>query len=135
MYSSFGSVFNIGNHWVCMFFNRTSQEIEYFNSFGTSDDFGSLPANVQIILTAVKNSLSSWSKMPWTIVHEDCPALQKDARECGMFALYYIHQRLLRKTRAQILAATTVNDASMARLRAHYFIGVHPPATDPQRAS
>lgn len=120
-YSSFGCILNtshgdIGTHWVAVFFKRRTQCIEYFDSFGA-------PANTRIlkILSTIQQCLQEESLKKWSIQAGCGPKLQQGGTECGMFALYYIKQRLLKRSRSDILYSNPPSDSMMHTLRREYF--------------
>lgn len=122
-YSSFGFVLNVNKeHWVAIFFRRHSFIIEYFDSKGTA--LAVYPRAVNII-EDLQKKLHEISKQEWKLVppkDEKEKKKQEENNECGMFALYYIEQRLRKKSRESILNDDTkLNDKYVCSLRKKSF--------------
>lgn len=97
-----------GSHWVALFVDRASKTIEYFDSVGH-------PPNKWISKFISKllkhfDVQGSWSVKINSTVHQ----LQNS--ECGIYAIYFIIQRLLGRSFEQI-SSHVIRDSKMNKFR------------------
>jgi hypothetical protein len=107
---------NLGSHWVCVFFNRKERCIEYFDSMGYK---------ANRIIAGIIEKVQQCLGPNVTFENRTGPRLQQSSTECGMYALYYIKQRLLGVSRASILARG-MPDTEICALREQYFTDPKP---------
>jgi hypothetical protein len=111
----FAGVINLGGlHYVAVYFDVKACSVEYFDSFGHGPD-----AKVRAFLDEAIAHLETKHGCQFALRTPKI-AHQTVGRECGMYALWFVLQRLQGKTYAwtQKLA---VPDAQMAALRPVYF--------------
>jgi hypothetical protein len=112
-YNYIGIIFNKdthgkpGSHWVSCFINMNDKTVEYFDSLGGKpnkfiQEFLDLYTNRDFILT-INN-----------IVH------QQDSNLCGVYACYFLIQRLKGRTFNEI-NANIITDEFMAKCKDDYF--------------
>jgi hypothetical protein len=111
----FGGIVNLnGSHYTVVFFDVKARTAEYFDSFGKGP-----PARVRAFLDEAvahleKKHRVSFRRLIPTIRH------QNGGRECGMYACWFVLQRLQGKSYAWT-QRESVPDESMAELRPVYF--------------
>lgn len=120
LYKRIGCVLNLdthdkgGSHWVALFVDRNSQTIEYFDSVGDRPN----KWISKFIRKLLDNLEGSWHVKINSTVH------QLENSECGIYAIYYIIQRLMGKSFEQI-TSHVIRDRKMNRFRKLIF---RPPA-------
>jgi hypothetical protein len=116
-----GLVFNLdpgfksGSHWVALFFSKTSTglNIEYFDSTGSRPN-----RYISRFIDSVRQQGDKFIKN--SFVH------QKKDSECGVYAMFYILNRLMGRTMKDI-NHRRITDAEMNNFRAVFF---RPPNND-----
>jgi hypothetical protein len=117
-YKRVGIVFNLdrhdqpGSHWVAFMIDNTKQTIEYFDS-------AARPPNAYIKgfigkLTKEGPGLSQYTYLENKIVH------QKENNECGVYAIYFLVQRLYGKD-FKTVSTNVINDFQMNLFRDNIF--------------
>jgi hypothetical protein len=98
-----------GSHWVAFVVDNLHQTIEYFDSIGN-------PPNkcIKQFIKNVHKTLKGYSLKVNTIQH------QKENSECGVYAIYYIIQRLLGSD-FDTLTHNVISDSNMNRFREYIF--------------
>ena len=102
-----------GSHWVALLIDNVRRTIEYFDSAGN-------PPNRMIrgFINKVRQTLpSGYTYLENTVVH------QKQNSECGVYAVYYIIQRLLGKSFREI-SHYVIRDKAMNIFRQYIFRSV-----------
>ncbi len=111
-YKRVGFVFNLdthdkpGSHWVAFLVDNTVKTCEYFDSAGDAPN----RHIAYFIKKLMKLQLPNYTYLQNSIVH------QKQNNECGVYALYFIIQRLLGKSFQQ-LSSNVIRDSSMNKFR------------------
>jgi hypothetical protein len=120
--TKFGVVFNTqrrgqGRHWVLVFVDTANnkREIEYIDPLG-------LPPSPDMTntLCALSTALFIGTGRVYTSVLNK-NAYQTGASQCGMFALFYIAERLAGKTMHTIVEDVQLDDQKMQDLKTVYF--------------
>lgn len=115
-YPKLGIVFNLdkhddpGSHWTAFFIDHYKKSIEYFDSAG-------MPPNKRIkafIKRLRSKYLYNYKYRENKMVH------QKENSECGIYAIYYIIQRLLGFTFDEI-SSRVIPDKQMNKFRKYIF--------------
>jgi len=115
-YKKIGIVFNLdrhnqpGSHWVAFLIDNVSKTMEYFDSAGDKPN-----KCIKSFIELLKKTLLS--KYTYKInkkVH------QKQNSECGVYAMYFIIQRLLGHTFDEV-TSNIVRDNSMSKFRKYIF--------------
>lgn len=93
-----------GSHWVTVFFDNIKKNVEYFDSTGSKPN---------------KNILEFLSKLH-TSVYYSTFSHQKGNSACGIYAMYYILERLQGKTKEDV-NTIRITDAQMNNYRSRLF--------------
>jgi hypothetical protein len=90
---NFSSSNGKGTHWVCIFVEKQKSTIifEYFDSFGRPPP-KDIQKNIENMMTIFKTVFSDFV-VKKLIVNEK--QFQKNSYDCGVWVIWYIHQRLL----------------------------------------
>jgi Ulp1 family protease len=111
----FAGVINLGGlHYAAVYFDVRARSAEYFDSFGHGPD-----AKVRAFLDEAIAHLETKHGSQF-VLRTPKIAHQTGGRECGMYALWFVMQRLGGKTYAWT-QKRAVPDAQMAALRPAYF--------------
>jgi hypothetical protein len=111
----FAGVIKLGGlHYMAVYFDVSSHSAEYFDSFGNGPD-----AKVRAFLDEAVAHLETKHGCEFALRTPKI-AHQTGGRECGMYALWFVMQRLQGKTYAWT-QKRAFPDAQMAALRPEYF--------------
>jgi hypothetical protein len=115
-YKRIGVVFNLdnhdqnGSHWTSFLIDNVSKTIEYFDSAGRQPN-----KNINGFINKIKKRLPKYTVKINNIQH------QLKNSECGVYAMYFIIQRLFGYTFEDI-ASNIINDPEMNKFRQNGFI-------------
>jgi len=98
-----------GEHWTCLFIDNNEKHIEYYDSFGKT------PNKYISHFIDILYKHSSYHIYINDIKH------QKNNTQCGVFAIYYILQRLKNKTIYDIVFSN-INDSKMKKIRNQLYL-------------
>ena len=107
-YTKLAIVFNLdnhkrkGSHWVAFYVDNRTKTIEYFDSTG-----GKPNKNIQTFIHRIRKYLPEHKYLLNTRSH------QKHNSECGVYAMYFIIQRLFGKTFDQVVNGQIITDKEM----------------------
>jgi hypothetical protein len=115
-YQRVGIVFNLdkhnqsGSHWTALLIDNTIDTIEYFDSAGNAPN-----KYIKQFIKNVQNKIKiKYRYMENKTVH------QRENGECGVYAIYFLIQRLLGKS-FQEIARNVIPDKSMNKFRRYIF--------------
>lgn len=113
LYHKIGYVFNLdthdgpGTHWVALFINTQERRVEYFDSTGAPP--------TSRILRFVNMLRTVFPKNAYRYVYSKVRHQQENS-ECGVYAVYFITQRVLGRTFENVIRRV-VDDATMHAFR------------------
>lgn len=114
-YKKLGIVFNLddhrgkGSHWVSMIIDNDRKTIEYFDSVGNPPN-----KNIKRFVSKIYKFLKS-RDTPYRYMYNNIQHQYKNS-ECGVYAVYFIVQRLLGYTFSDI-KRRIINDDDMSQFR------------------
>lgn len=120
---SYGAIFNTdearGNHWVTVLFWPEQKKYEYFDSMN-------LPVNAQLgcAIRVLKQHIAQtygFSNLEWNHPVVKRVRHQKGGVQCGMYAIWYLWQRITKKVTLSAIHSRSVGDDEMANLRKLFF--------------
>lgn len=116
-YKKIGIIFNLdehtqqGSHWVAFLIDNTSKTLEYFDSVGDVPN-----TNIQEFIDKISRIfLNKYNVKINNIKH------QNGNSECGVYAMYYITQRLSGKN-FETITRNVIKDNEIKKFRNHFFL-------------
>lgn len=111
---------NEGVHWVSALFFPYKKRWEYFDSFGDSPS-----KRVERVLNSVRKEMSQtygFDNGEWTTPDTEPIQHQEGAIQCGMYAAWFIIQRIENKISYDEIQSEPIRDNEMEKLRSKYFL-------------
>ena len=116
-YKKIGIIFNLdehnktGSHWVSFLIDNTSKTIEYYDSVGDKPN-----KNIEEFI----HKISKLFKNKYTVKINSVKNQYGDS-ECGVYAMYYIIERLSGNSFEKI-TSNIIKDDEIKKFRKHFFI-------------
>jgi hypothetical protein len=109
--------YNNGSHWVAMYVDLRTKNLEYFDSFGCRPSEG-----VEHTLTSIVTSINQ--KFPeremGTVVKYNAKQKQRDSNQCGVWCILFIVSRIKGKSLREF-ADLNITDSDCQKLKSYLF--------------
>lgn len=121
--NSYGVIFNTdeaaGNHWVTVLFWPEQKRYEYFDSMNLPVS-SKLGCAIKIMKQHIAQTYG-FSNLEWTHPVVKRVRHQKGGVQCGMYAIWFLWQRITKKVTLASIHHRIVKDEEMASLRKLFF--------------
>lgn len=99
-----------GSHWVAVFVDNLHRTVELFDSTGVPP-----PREIKTIMKKIMRRATNYKYLENKIVH------QKEDGECGVYAAYYVIQRILGRS-FQDISTHVISDSQIRQFRSVIFM-------------